>query len=146
MTLSSVYLALVDPVRQRILALLAANGPLCVSELQALLTMQQVAVSKQLAYLRAKGVVTTERAANRVYYSIRENEPALSIQIDALIRCRRDSPESAPDQKALERLRRGDLPRVILSSKPPPPVPLPPPTASPALSSWPGADASDLID
>jgi ArsR family transcriptional regulator len=46
------------------------SGPKSVSELEALLSSRQAAVSQQLARLRLEGLVTDRRKGKTIYYSI----------------------------------------------------------------------------
>jgi DNA-binding transcriptional ArsR family regulator len=50
-----------------------AHGECCVSELEALLDIQQPTLSQQLGVLRNEELVTTRRAGKHVYYRIRDN-------------------------------------------------------------------------
>lgn len=59
-----------DPVRWRILALLARES-LCVCHLQAELALGQTLVSHHLRALRHSGLVATERSGRFTYYRLR---------------------------------------------------------------------------
>jgi ArsR family transcriptional regulator len=65
------FKALSHPLRIRILEILRA-GDRSVQELQAVLGVDQSAVSKQLALLRSRGVVETRKAGTTVRYAIRD--------------------------------------------------------------------------
>jgi len=69
MTLSDIYQCLSHPTRQRIIHLLL-GGELCVCHFQEILGESQVAISKQLAYLRRHGLVETRKEANWVIYRL----------------------------------------------------------------------------
>lgn len=65
------FKALAHPVRIRILETLR-RGDRSVQELQAALTLDQAAVSQQLAVLRAKNVVGARKAGTTVRYAVRD--------------------------------------------------------------------------
>jgi ArsR family transcriptional regulator, arsenate/arsenite/antimonite-responsive transcriptional repressor len=67
--LSEVAQALSDPMRLRILKLLAM-GDLCVCELVYLLPASQSRVSQNMAILKYAGLVTDTRDGRRVHYSL----------------------------------------------------------------------------
>lgn len=73
--------ALSDPKRLMILYGLA-DRPRSVGELAELLEVSQSNVSQHLALLRDRGLVDTERDANRVIYTLRH--PGLVAAIDLL--------------------------------------------------------------
>lgn len=65
------FKALGDETRVRIVALLS-HGELCVCHLQDALDLPQPNVSRQLASLRAAGVVEDRRDGSWVYYRLKE--------------------------------------------------------------------------
>ena len=65
------FKALAHPVRIRILELLR-RGERPVSELQAVLEIDQSSVSQQLAVLRAKNVVEARKEGTTVHYALRD--------------------------------------------------------------------------
>ena len=69
MELVNIYQCLCDRTRLRILHLLQ-KGPLCVCHFQDLLGEPQVKVSKHLAYLRRRGLVSRRREGNWMIYSL----------------------------------------------------------------------------
>lgn len=69
--------ALSDPTRLRMVALLA-HGELCVCHLEAALRLTQSTTSRQLAVLRAAGVVTARRDGSWVYYRLAPQADALA--------------------------------------------------------------------
>jgi ArsR family transcriptional regulator len=71
--LASVLKALADPVRLRIVALVAsaAEGELCSCELPALLDRSQPTVSHHLALLVAAGVLEREQRGKWAWYRMR---------------------------------------------------------------------------
>lgn len=67
------YKALADETRLRILALLLAEGELCVCDIIAALKLPQSTVSRHLAILRKTGWVDDRRCGLWIYYSLRDN-------------------------------------------------------------------------
>jgi ArsR family transcriptional regulator, arsenate/arsenite/antimonite-responsive transcriptional repressor len=86
MKLLQIYRCLCDETRLRILQLLT-RGPLCVCHFQAILDLPQVAVSKQLAYLRARGLVTARRHGKWMIYRLPDRP---SKELDLQLRCLQD--------------------------------------------------------
>lgn len=70
---SRLFRALGDETRLRIIALLA-QGELCVCHLQDVLELPQPTVSRQLAILRAAGLVEDRREGTWVYYRLLRQE------------------------------------------------------------------------
>lgn len=66
----SVFKALGDPVRLRIVGLVASAGELCVCRIVEQLDLDQPVVSHHLAKLRQSGVLRTRRCGKWIYYSI----------------------------------------------------------------------------
>ena len=104
--LVQIYRCLCNETRLRMLHLLK-QGPLCVCHFQTTLKLPQVAVSKQLAYLRAKGLVASKRHENWMIYSLPEKTPK---ELDLQLRCLQDCVQSLPifreDLKRLQQIRR----------------------------------------
>jgi ArsR family transcriptional regulator len=71
--LSQLFAALGDESRLRIVALLA-HGELCVQHLQEALGLTQSNVSRQLAILRAAGVVTQRRQGRFIHYTLAQQD------------------------------------------------------------------------
>jgi ArsR family transcriptional regulator len=67
------FKALSHPVRIRILELLR-RGPASVGELQAAIGIPSSSISQQLAVLRSRNVVVTERRGTTVIYRVRDPE------------------------------------------------------------------------
>ena len=72
MNLSDLLQTLADPLRLRIVNLLAAS-PLCVQHLQTALDRDQVTVSKQLLILKARGLVASEKMRTWRLYRLAPN-------------------------------------------------------------------------
>jgi ArsR family transcriptional regulator len=89
---SRLFKALADESRLRIVALLA-HGELCVCHLELALGLSQPGASRQLAVLRAGGVVERRRQGSWVYYRLaRQDDADRRRQLAALVRAfaRRD--------------------------------------------------------
>jgi ArsR family transcriptional regulator len=67
--LAAVYKAASEPIRLRILALLA-HGELCVCHLHGALEAPQPTVSRHLSVLRHAGLVAARRAGSWVHYAL----------------------------------------------------------------------------
>jgi DNA-binding transcriptional ArsR family regulator len=67
------FKALAHPMRIRILELLR-EAPLSVSQLQEALGTPASSVSQQLAVLRSRNIVVTERRGTTVIYAVRDGE------------------------------------------------------------------------
>jgi ArsR family transcriptional regulator len=78
--LESLFLALGDKTRLRLLSLMA-DGPVAVGLLTDQLGDSQPKVSRHLAYLRNADVVSTRREGKHIYYGIREPEDEAVRQI-----------------------------------------------------------------
>jgi len=65
-----VFKALGDPVRMRIIRMLAENGEMCVCKIIPELGMSQPAISHHLAVLKNAGLVHPRKEGLWIYYSI----------------------------------------------------------------------------
>lgn len=81
-TLVDLFAGLADPIRLRILNLLYAAPELTVGDLESALGEAQAKVSRHLAYLRKRGLVTTRRSDQWIHYRL---GPALTTH-DPLMR------------------------------------------------------------
>lgn len=70
--LASVLKALADPVRLRLLGLIAASdgGEACVCDLTEAFNLSQPTISHHLKVLRLAGLINSERRASWIYYSV----------------------------------------------------------------------------
>lgn len=90
-SLVSLYQALADATRLRILAILAATpgGPgdqLCVCHIHAGLGVSQPTASRHLAYLRKAGLVTARREGVWMHYRlVRPTDPVVASVFDAAL-------------------------------------------------------------
>lgn len=82
-TLSEIFRVFGDPTRIRILSVLA-SGPMCVTDLSALVGMQQTAVSHQLKVLRHNRLVKYRREGKLLIYSLDDAhvEALLSVGLE----------------------------------------------------------------
>jgi ArsR family transcriptional regulator len=69
--LSTLFKALADPTRLRIMNLLL-RSPFCVCEMERVLGLPQPLLSRHLAYLRNSGLVESQRDGMRVNYNFNE--------------------------------------------------------------------------
>jgi ArsR family transcriptional regulator len=86
MDLTQIYQCFCDRTRLRILHLLT-RSPLCVCHFQDILGEPQVKISKHLAYLRDRGMVTTKREQNWIIYSLPEQR---AEELDRNLECLQD--------------------------------------------------------
>jgi ArsR family transcriptional regulator len=86
MDLIEIYQCFCDRTRLRILYLLA-KSPLCVCHFQDILSEPQVKISKHLAYLRSRGMVSTEREQNWIIYSL-PKRPSQELELN--LKCLQD--------------------------------------------------------
>ncbi|MFQ5453385.1 MAG: ArsR/SmtB family transcription factor [Candidatus Zixiibacteriota bacterium] len=95
-----IFKALSEPIRLRIIALLA-EGELCVCDLTEALELPQSTVSRHMAYLKAVGFVRDRRNGKWVYYKLKiSTNPlfrSLTIFFQSLKQCN-------PYKKDLEKL------------------------------------------
>lgn len=105
MELIEIYQCFGDLTRLRVVHLLAQT-PLCVCHFQEILEEPQVKISKHLAYLRARGVVETEREKNWVIYSLPAKPgAALAAQLECLRESVRTDAVFQRDLRALAQVR-----------------------------------------
>ncbi len=83
-SLDTLFLALSDPTRLRLLSLIG-DGEVSVSFLADHTGESQPKISRHLAYLRDCGVVETRRAGKWIYYRIAEQRNATSDRILKMI-------------------------------------------------------------
>jgi ArsR family transcriptional regulator len=105
MELLQIYRCFCDETRLRILHLLT-QGPLCVCHFQDILRLPQVAVSKQLAHLRANRLVTAQRHEKWMIYRLPEISPdELKLQLRCLQDCVQSHPVFRADLRRFKKLR-----------------------------------------
>ena len=104
MDLVRIYECLCDRTRLRLLHVLA-QGPLCVCHFQAVLGEPQVKISKHLAYLRRRGLVTCTREGNWMIYALPARPTReLRANLACLQDCARDQAVFRHDVARLRRL------------------------------------------
>ena len=75
---NSVFRALADPTRRQILLDLR-DGELAAGEIAAQFPISGPSTSRHLAILRAAGLVSERREANRIFYSVVEDRLAVCL-------------------------------------------------------------------
>jgi ArsR family transcriptional regulator, arsenate/arsenite/antimonite-responsive transcriptional repressor len=81
--LAGAFKALADPVRLRLLSLIAshAGGEACVCDLTGEFDVSQPTISHHLKVLRETGLLTSERRATWVYYRVQPGALAALAQL-----------------------------------------------------------------
>ena len=99
---TNLFRALADETRLRCLALLVAEGELCVCELTHALGLSQPMISRHLASLRESGIVSDRRAGQWIHYRLHSDLPkwAHHVLTETLAGNARNEPYRA-DQRAL---------------------------------------------
>ena len=67
-----------------------ASGEKSVTELEALLSARQAAVSQQLSRLRREGLVTPRRDGKTIYYSLADDRPKKIMKVVYDLFCKED--------------------------------------------------------
>ena len=101
-SLPSLFEALADPTRLRLINLLA-QGEICVCYFVAILNEPQPKISRHLAYLRRSGLAATRRDGKWIHYrlGVPEGEAAGRV-LDSIIDALRSDPAMERDLAALE--------------------------------------------
>jgi ArsR family transcriptional regulator len=101
--LESVFKALADKTRLRILALLG-NNEVCVCHIHDSLGLPQPTVSRHLAYLRKSGLVAARRDGIWMHYQVsRSLRPLVQGIVGAAIEALHQLPATTQDRKQFER-------------------------------------------
>ena len=101
--LESVFKALADKTRLRILALLG-NNEVCVCHLHDTLGLPQPTISRHLAYLRRTGLVAVRRDGVWMHYQVAPSlEPSVRTILNAAVDAVTKAPAVAQDRKQFER-------------------------------------------
>ena len=99
----SLFKALADPTRVRILGLLAA-GEICVCHIHESLRLSQPLVSRHLAYLRRAGLVETRKAGLWVYYRLApQRDEVTRTLVETVSHCIGHLSTVAKDRQRLEK-------------------------------------------
>lgn len=80
MSPDTVFDALADLSRRRILVLLLKHGELCVCDLFGVLNLAQPKVSRHLAILRESEILVTRKQGTWVYYRLNPEMPLWAVQ------------------------------------------------------------------
>jgi len=99
--LTSLFKALADPTRLRIMNLLL-RAPLCVCEMEKILGLSQPLLSRHLAYLRNSGLVESNRDGMRVNYNLNKNHALLGRMRPLLEETLGSNPLGSADLRALK--------------------------------------------
>jgi ArsR family transcriptional regulator, arsenate/arsenite/antimonite-responsive transcriptional repressor len=101
--LESVFKALADKTRLRILALLG-NNEVCVCHLHDTLALPQPTVSRHLAYLRRVGLVDVRRDGVWMHYQVaRSLDPAVQTVVNAAVDALTGVRSTVEDKKQFQR-------------------------------------------
>jgi ArsR family transcriptional regulator len=100
--LTSVYAALADPTRLRILSLLG-EGEICVCHIHASLDVPQPTASRHLAYLRKSGLVEARREGIWMHYRLAPiDHPVIAPVLKAALHALTHTTISARDERRLQ--------------------------------------------
>jgi len=103
LTLEVLFKALADPIRQRILSLIAEQE-VCVCFFVEALDAPQPTISRHLAYLRRTGLVNARRDGKWMHYSIAmPKERALAEVLKSSLKAMRSEPSFERDRARLNR-------------------------------------------
>jgi len=94
---TTLFKALSEPVRLRILYLLLEQGELCVCDLVEALALSQSVVSRHLAYLRNSGLLLTRREGVWMYYQVDHAHSFSALLLTQFRDSARESTELADD-------------------------------------------------
>ncbi|HEY7427064.1 MAG TPA: metalloregulator ArsR/SmtB family transcription factor [Gemmataceae bacterium] len=96
-----------ERTRLRILYLLR-GGEMCVTDLMAVLRLEQPSVSRHLAYLRKAGLVVVRKAGLWKFYSLAAASTSLRQKLlECLACCFQEVPELQKDQARAQKVRAG---------------------------------------
>ena len=100
--LTSIYAALADPTRLRILSLLSEDE-ICVCHIHASLDVPQPTASRHLAYLRKSGLVEARRDGVWMHYRLAPIEnPVIASVVKAALHALTHAAISAKDERRLQ--------------------------------------------
>lgn len=102
--LTTVYSALSDPTRLRILALLG-EGEVCVCHIHASLDVPQPTASRHLAYLRKAGLVSARRDGIWMHYGLTpQANPVVAAVIASALHALSHTDASVRDARRLQQV------------------------------------------
>ncbi len=98
--LARVFKALGDPVRLRLLSMIAsrAGGEICVCDLTPAFDLSQPTISHHLKLLRQAGLIDSERRGTWVYYRLL---PAMTDRLAAILSRRAGEPLPEPESTSV---------------------------------------------
>jgi ArsR family transcriptional regulator, arsenate/arsenite/antimonite-responsive transcriptional repressor len=100
--LTTVYAALADPTRLRILSLLG-DGEICVCHIHASLDVPQPTASRHLAYLRKSGLVEARREGIWMHYKLAPQDNAVvAAVVKAALHALSHTEISVKDERRLQ--------------------------------------------
>jgi ArsR family transcriptional regulator, arsenate/arsenite/antimonite-responsive transcriptional repressor len=100
--LTSIYAALADPTRLRILSLLSEDE-ICVCHIHASLDVPQPTASRHLAYLRKAGLVEARRDGIWMHYRLAPiDNPVIAPVVKAALHALTHASISAKDERRLQ--------------------------------------------
>ena len=100
--LTTVYAALADPTRLRILSLLG-DGEICVCHIHASLDVPQPTASRHLAYLRKSGLVEVRREGIWMHYRLApQDNPVVASVVKAALHALTHTDISVKDERRLQ--------------------------------------------
>jgi ArsR family transcriptional regulator len=110
---TTTFATLADPIRLRAIAMIAAEGELCVCELVAALDLPQPKVSRHLAIMRDAGLLRDRRDAQWVLYSLAPDMPDwMRAAVEAGVAAMAADRQHAKDLRRLTRASRPARARV----------------------------------
>jgi ArsR family transcriptional regulator, arsenate/arsenite/antimonite-responsive transcriptional repressor len=92
---SEVFRALSDPIRLELLAMIAAQGPICVCHLEEALQYKQPRISKHLGTLRKAGLVESRREGTWIYYEVNQETLDLATSFIDQVKASAQAPHAA---------------------------------------------------
>lgn len=104
---STLFKAVSEPIRLRLLNLLQEEGEICVCDLVDVLQVTQSKVSRHLAYLRNSGWVQSRRDGLWIHYSLAKSKDPMNMAIlEILGDARKKEKALKEDLKHLKDLRK----------------------------------------
>lgn len=101
-TLTTVYAALADPIRLRILSLLGEDE-ICVCHIHASLDVPQPTASRHLAYLRKTGLVEARREGIWMHYRLAPiKNPVIGAVVKAALHALTHTTVTGKDEQRLQ--------------------------------------------
>ncbi|MEV6907080.1 metalloregulator ArsR/SmtB family transcription factor [Amycolatopsis sp. NPDC051071] len=95
--MSAVFTALSDPVRLRLLSLVAAQGEVCSCDLEAPLGRTQPTISHHTRVLAAAGLLASEKRGRWMFWKVPDERLAgIQALLSAAHACARDGMETVP--------------------------------------------------